>query len=138
MSKTEIRFYFLTRNSLKKRLSGEVRLLWSMAVPCGGAILVEKGVDCTIHSKISDSLGRYLILKTDINDKMYVLTNVNAPNKDANIIKFLNNLLMTLRKNNFDEEDNIILGGDFNCPPNPILDKKGGLLIPRKSVVTTI
>ena len=69
---------------------------------------------------------------------MYVLINVYAPNKDTNIIKFLNNLLMTLRKNNFDEEENIIIGGDFNCPPNPILDKKGGLLIPRKSVITTI
>ena len=46
--------------------------------------------------------------------------------------------LITLRKNNFDEEENIIIGGDFNCPPNPILDKKGGLLIPRKSVVTKI
>ena len=70
---------------------------------------------------------------------MYVLINVYAPNKDTNIIKFLNNLLMTLRKNDFDEEENIIIGGDFNCPPNPILDKKGGLLIPRtESVVTAI
>ena len=67
-----------------------------------------------------------------------VLINVYAPNKDKNIIKFLNNLLITLRKNNFDDEENIIRGGDFNCPPNLFLDKKGGLLIPRKSVVTTI
>ena len=105
---------------------------------CGVAILVEKGVDCSIHSKILDPLGRYVILKAEINDKMYVLINVNAPNKDANIIKFLDNLLVILRKNYFDEEENIIIGGDFNRPPNPILDKKGGLLIPRKSVVTTI
>ena len=56
----------------------------------------------------------------------------------TNVINFLNNLLITLRKNNFDEEENIIIGGDFSCPPNPIVDKKGGLLIPRKSVVTTI
>jgi len=69
---------------------------------------------------------------------MYVLINVYAPNKDTNISNFLNNLLMTLRKNNFDEEENIIIGGDFNCPLNPNLDKNGGLLIPRKSVVTTI
>ena len=35
--------------------------------------------------------------------------------------------------------ENIIIGGlDFNLPPNPVLDKKGGLLIPRKSVVATI
>ena len=42
---------------------------------CGVAILVKKGVDCTIHSKI-------------------VLISVYAPNKDANIIKFLNNLYL--------------------------------------------
>ena len=63
---------------------------------------------------------------------------VYAPKKDTNIINFLNNLLTTLRKNNFDEEENIIMGADFNCPLNPILDKKGGLLNARKSVVTTI
>ena len=65
---------------------------------CGVAILVKKGVDCTIHSKTLDPLGGYVILKAEINDKMYVLINFCAPNKDANIIKFLNNLLMTLRK----------------------------------------
>ena len=104
----------------------------------GVAILVKKGVDCTIHSKILDPLGRYVILKVENNDEMYVLINVRASNKDTNIINFLNNLLITLRKNNFNKEENIIIGGDFKCPPNPILDKKGGLLIPRKSVVTTI
>ena len=82
-------------------------------------------------------MGRYVILKAEIHDKMYVLIIVYAPNKDTNIINFLNNLHITLRKNNFHEEENIIIGGDFNCPPNPILDKKVGLLIPRTSVVTT-
>jgi len=98
------------------------------------AILVKKGVDCTVHSRILDPSGRYIILKAEINDKMYVY----APNKDTNISNFFNNILMTVRKNNSDEEENIIIGGDFNCPLNPNLDKKGGLLIPRKSVVTTI
>ena len=32
----------------------------------------------------------------------------------------------------------MILGGDFNCPLNTTLDKKGGILILRKSVVASI
>ena len=109
-----------------------------MAYSCGVAILLKEGVDCVIHSKILNPQGRYLILKADIKDKMYVLINIYAPNKDSCIIKFVNTLLFTLRKENLDEEENIILGGDFNCPLNPFIDKKGGILTPRKSVVKTI
>jgi len=147
VSKTEIRLYFLiykklTQKKIQKRVGkawgGEIIMAHGSSNLCGVAILVKKGVDCTIHSKILDPLGRYVILKAEINDKMYVLINVYAPNKDTNVINFLSNLHTTLRKDNFDAEENIIIGGDFNCPPNPILDKKGGLLPPRKSVVTTI
>ena len=69
---------------------------------------------------------------------MYLLINIYAPNKDKHIIDFFNNFLWTLQKENLDEEENIILGGDFNCPLNTTLDKKGGILIPRKSVVASI
>ena len=79
----------------------------------GVAILVKKDVDCTIHSKLLDPLGQFVIVKAEIRDKMYVLINIYAPNKDANIVSFFNNLLVTLQKNNLDEEENIIMGGDF-------------------------
>ena len=102
------------------------------------AILVKKDVDYTIHSKLLDPLGQFVIVKAEIRDKMYVLINIYAPNKDANIVSFFNNLLVTLQKNNLDEEENIIMGGDFNCPLNPSIDKKGGLLNPRKAVISTI
>ena len=64
----------------------------------GVAILFKKGVDCKIYSKILDPLGRNVMLKAEIEDKMYVLINIYAPNKDTNNENFRNNLLMTLKK----------------------------------------
>ena len=52
------------------RMNGEARS------SCGVAILLKKGVDCVIHSKILDPQGRYIILKAEIKDKMYVLINI--------------------------------------------------------------
>lgn len=100
--------------------------------------MLKKDVDCAIHSKILDPSGQFVIIKTEIKDKIYVLINIYAPNKDASIVRFFNNLLATLQKSNLDEEENIIMGGDFNCPLNPSIDKKGGLLNPRKAVLSTI
>ena len=37
-----------------------------------------------------------------------------------------------------DEIENIIVGGDFNCSLNPVVDKRGGSMIPRQSVISTI
>ena len=39
------------------------------------------------------------------------------------ILSSLKDLGTILQKENLDEEENIILG-DFNCPLNPVLDKK--------------
>ena len=41
--------------------------------------------------------------------------------KQFNFIKYLSK---TLRGLELDIDDNIIIGGDFNCPLDPTLDKK--------------
>ena len=69
---------------------------------------------------------------------MYVLVNIYAPNKDKDSVQFFRKLFTMLQTYNLDSEENIILGGDFNCPLNPILDKRGGIMIPRQSVVDSI
>ena len=87
-----------TETQWKNEWGGEIILSHGSPNSCGVAILLKKGVDCVIHSKILDSQGRYIILKAEIKDKMYVLINIYAPNKDTCIIKFLNTLLFTLCK----------------------------------------
>ena len=79
-------------------------------------------------------MGRIIILKADIKDKTHVLINVYVPNKDKDLVSFFNNLLAILQRENLGTEDNIIIGDDFNCPLNLEIDKKGGILIERKSV----
>ena len=51
------------------------------------------------------------------------------------ILSSLKDLGTILQKENLDAEENIILGGDFNCPINPVLDKTGSKLLSRKSIV---
>ena len=127
-----------TETQWRNEWGGKITLSHGSPNSCKRAILLKKGVERVIHSKILDSQGHYIILKVEIKDKMYVLINIYAPNKDTCIIKFLTMLLFTLRKENLGEEENIILGGDFNCPLNPFLDKKSGILTQRKSVVKII
>ena len=86
-------------------------------------------------------LGSFIILKVQIDDKVhvyYVLVNINALNKDKGLIQFLRKLHGLLQTENLDSEENIILGGDFNCPLNPALDKHCGVMISRRAAIDSI
>ena len=50
---------------------------------------------------------------------------------------FVTNILTFLQNGSLDSEKNI-LGGDLNCPLDPALNKKGGILTPRKAVISCI
>ena len=81
---------------------------------------------------------RYIILKACIQDKDYVLINAYVPNKDKDQVNFFNNLLSILQNENLHSVDNIILGGDLNCPLDLLLNKKGGASTKRKSVISCV
>ena len=61
----------------------------------------------------------------------------NGPNKDPDAVKFYRNLSKLLKNQEFGNEENIIISGDFNCTLDITLDKKGGLPIPRKYVINS-
>jgi len=73
-----------------------------------------------------------------IKEENFTIANITRPNKDADAVKFYHNLSNLLRTNDFGNEENIIMGGDFNCSLNVSLDKKGGIQIPRRHIVKSI
>ena len=64
------------------------------------------------------------MLESKISDEEYILINVYAPNKNEQSVKFFHSLSNIMRQNEYYNEDNLIIGGDFNCPLNPEMDKK--------------
>jgi len=69
-----------TERQWKNEWGGEIIMSHGSTNSRGVAILFNKGVDCIIPSKILDPVGRYVILKVEIKDKMYLLINIYAPN----------------------------------------------------------
>ena len=104
----------------------------------GAAILLRNGFDCKIKRTIVDPMGRYIGINAEIKDENYLLFNVYAPNNDSQSAKFYEHIVNVLKKEDQIYEDRIIIGGDFNCPLNPSLDKMGGLLTTRKKIVDQI
>jgi len=86
----------------------------------------------------TDSSGRLLLFKALIKEENYTIANIYGPNKDAEAVQFYHKLSKLLRTNDSGNEENIIMGGDFNCPLNINLDKKGGIQIPRRHVIKSI
>lgn len=74
----------------------------------------------------------------EIEGKSYILTNIYAPNKDKDLIVFFRKILKVFRGGNIDSKENIIIGGDLKCPLNPLLDKKGGVMTPKRAVTESI
>ena len=91
-----------TQLKWKNEWGAELICSHGSSISRGVAILIKKGLGCVIHSQIVDTLGRYIIVKAAIKDKMYVLVNIYAPNKDEDIIKFLKNVLSKLQTKNLD------------------------------------
>ena len=93
----------------------------------GVAILIPKNINYDIEDKITDTEGRFLILKIKIENKVYILCNLYAPTQDLkteqlNFAKIILNNLIPF------ENENLIIGGDLNFYLNPLVDKQDTIL----------
>ena len=95
----------------------------------GCLILLRDKLDYEIISLKTDVCGRYIILCTEINETIFFFINVYLPNTENEQLPFLSNLLNILKEYNLTNEDNIIMGGDWNIVRNLAMDKSGGLNI---------
>ena len=84
----------------------------------GAAILIRKGVPFTPTEVISDNNGRYIIVTGKLCGSLVVLANLYGPNWDSP--EFFSRLVEKLPDLN---SHLLILGGDFNCVLQPMLDK---------------
>ena len=82
----------------------------------GVAVLIRSSLDIVIQHEHCDSKGRLLMLNAKIKDKNYFLINLYGPNKDAEPVRFYQDLSITLRGIDLDSDSNLIVGGDFNRP----------------------
>jgi len=78
----------------------------------GIMILINPKIECKVEKKIFDKNGRYIILDIALVDTRVALVNIYAPNDVNQQVSFFKELQEQLQE--FSEE-NIIIGGDFNC-----------------------
>ena len=144
--KTKARCYFPSRNHSTQENEACWQKEWGATLISshwannarGVAILIRNNFDCVVEDSVIDSNGRFIILKVLLNGEPTLLVNMYGPNRDNELVAFYHTVLQIIVNKNFDDIENIIMGGDLNCPLNPIIDKRSGKLIPRQAVINAI
>ena len=90
----------------------------------GILIGIKNTIDLKSVKVYDDSKGRLLGVKISVNDSLYYLWNIYAPNDVNDRKHFLGNMIDVINDNSTD--GHIIIGGDLNTVLNPELDKIGG------------
>ena len=101
----------------------------------GVAILFNPKLCAEIEQQIQSEDGRILILQVQVDNLKLVCPNIYTPNDTSSQTTFIRRVQNLLQQ--FPEE-NIIIGGDFNCPFAKD-DKEGGRdLSSKKNVVVEV
>ena len=97
----------------------------------GVMILVNPRYKLDVIKSCKDKNGRFIILDTKLENQHLVLVNIYSPNDTSQQIKFFQELNKTLT--NY-ADNNLIIGGDFNCALTP-KDRKSVIQATNKHMV---
>ena len=89
----------------------------------GVAIMFKPGIKYDIENILIDANGRYIILQVKIDEAVYQVVNIYAPNDEYERVNFFNLIMATLGQHKTENMETII-GGDYNCVLNSELDRK--------------
>ena len=98
----------------------------------GVAIFFNPRLDYQIIEQIVDDNGRYILININIQGTQFWLSNIYAPNTDAEQVVFFKNMRSLFNYKSIIKEHKIVIGGDFNLTFNNDLDKKGGTTVQTK------
>lgn len=91
-------------------------------VSAGVAVLFKSTVNVTILSNIEIVKGRLQIVRARINNSTFCFVNIYAPNQGTERLAFFSLLKTELIKYH---QDQLVIGGDFNCTTDFIMDRTG-------------
>ena len=89
----------------------------------GACILITNNLDFQLQKHVSDDHGRMVLLKARVNGTDYSFVNIYAPNESNVAVDFFYKLKSILTLEDIEAGNNVIIGGDFNCVLNPLLDR---------------
>lgn len=126
---------FLQETHLKTNHHNKLKVKWVKEVyhssfsgkARGAAILIKKGVPFIHNSTTVDKDGRFVIVSGDIYNVPITLVNLYAPNSDSPAFFKVFSLIPDI------SHTKLIIGGDFNTPLDPYLDRSSNRKIPKNN-----
>ena len=120
--------FFLQETHLKAAEENLIRAGWGYEVIVAGnssqaggtAILFNNNFEFQVIQTQKDPNGQYIFVKVKFLEKVFLLVNIYGPSAgdDDGFFQNIDNFLEN------QDQENIIIGGDFNCVLDPNLDRK--------------
>ena len=109
----------------KAQWRGEVRYAHGTHNSKGVLIAFKDGINLDIQTEIVDSDGRFIIIKTIINESIVVIVNYYSPNDEPSQVETLTKIDRHIRSLKLEDNTTFLFGGDFNMYFDIKLDADG-------------